>query len=187
MAHSKLVLPVPPHLVPSHFETHFATELMLQPNVRVEDFCREFQAMACNGIGRIVNGTIIVHTDQLGLKHVSTDNIERVKKMYTAVFKKLKESVHSSIIIAPNAFVQGAIKVVMRASGGTPATEVTVVRTHQEALTKALEIAKEIHEPALRKRVHQSAVKMDVRALVLVSLALYTICLQSHTLPSAMA
>ena len=122
-------MPVPAELIPSQFETHFASELVLTPAVEVEDFCRQFEAMACNGVGRIVNGTIIIHSEHLGLKHVSMSNLERVKKMYVAVFKKLQESVHSSIIIAPNAFVQSAIKFIIRTGSGESATEVSVVES----------------------------------------------------------
>lgn len=191
MAQSRLVLPIPHELVLSRFETHFATELVLTPDVRLEEFCNQFEAMVCSGVGRMMNGTIIVHTEQLGLKHVSMTNIDRVKQMYMVVFKKLKESIHSSIIVAPNAFVQSAINVVLRASRKEgSATEVSVVRTTEDAWDKAREIAAQVHVPALKARLAErgkgTTSLLTSRSKVLLGIALCAISLWSMTLDKAL-
>lgn len=149
MAACRPRLPVPAALAPSRKHTHFCTELVLTPDVCVEEFCSTFEAMVRDGCGRIENGTIIVHTEQLGLRHVSMTNLERVKAMYLAVHATLKQTVHSSIIVA-NPLLRPAIRLVMRAVEEA-ATEVTVVDTTEAAIAKAKEIADAVHIPALRQ------------------------------------
>lgn len=182
MAQRRLLVPVPRELVPSPSETHFCTELMLTPQAKIEEFCTEFIAMVRGGAGRIVNGTIIVHTEQLGIRHISMDNISRVQSMYREIFPALKDSVHSSIIVVENEFMHAAINVVLR-SVREPATKVSVVKTTREALQKAHEIANDVHVPALRARVASMqgpAKELDARMENLLSVALCAVCLWSH-------
>ncbi len=147
------VLPIPPHLRGDTRSggdaRYYATAMTLSEDVTVQSFCNAFRALVCRDALRMHNGTIIVHTEHLGLRHVSTKNIELVQEMYKDVYPALRDSVHSSIIVVQSMCVQAALKLVTR-NQTTPATEVHVVATADEAVACAKTIAANVHAAALR-------------------------------------